>query len=87
MLLSMTYEVEPWQKDMSSQIDCLVSLNEKYGTAHVRPQYLKVFMDGVVEATTGSMFKPYKNGIVYNSHWSVDHLADGTAHLNAFLNG
>lgn len=83
MLLSMTYEVEPWQKDMSSQIDSLVSLNEKYGTAHVRPQYLKVFMDGVVEATTGSMFKPYKNGVVFNSHWSVDHLAEVTRECNA----
>ena len=83
MLLSMSYEVEPWQKDMSAQIDSLVSLREKYGTGHVRPQYLKVFMDGVVEATTGSMYKPYKSGVVFNSHWSVDHLADVTRECNA----
>ena len=83
LLLSMTYEVEPWQKDMSGQIDCLAALREKYGTSHVRPEYLKVFMDGVVESTTGSMFKPYKNGTVYNSHWSVDHLADVTRECNA----
>ena len=83
ILLSMTYEVEPWQKDMSEQIDRLVALNEKYGTSHVRPEYLKVFMDGVVESTTGSMYKPYKNGVVYNSHWTVDHLADVTRKCNA----
>ena len=93
MLLSMSYEVEPWQKDMSAQIDNLASLNGKYGTTHVRPQYLKVFMDGVVEGTTGSMYKPYKNGLannghdengfVYNSHWPVDHLADITRECNA----
>ena len=93
MLLSMSYEVEPWQKDMSEQIDHLLSLNNKYGTKHVRPQYLKVFMDGVVECTTGSMYKPYKvnfatndhkkNGFVYNSHWTVDHLADVTRECNA----
>lgn len=93
MLISMSYEVEPWQKDMSEQIDNLVSLNKTYGTSHVRPQYLKVFMDGVVEATTGSMFKPYKkslignghsnNGVVYNSHWAVDRLADVTRECNA----
>ena len=83
LLLSMSYEVEPWQKDMSEQIDYLVSLREKYGTSHVRPQYLKVFMDGVVEGTTGSMYKPYKNGVVYNSHWSVDKLADVTRECNA----
>ena len=83
ILLSMTYEVEPWQKDMSEQIDCLVALNEKYGTSHVHPEYLKVFMDGVVESTTGSMYKPYKNGVVYNSHWTVDHLADVTRKCNA----
>lgn len=83
ILLSMSYEVEPWQKDMSEQIDRLVALNEKYGTSHVRPEYLKVFMDGVVESTTGSMYKPYKNGVTYNSHWSVDHLADVTRECNA----
>ncbi|MBQ0085961.1 MAG: amidohydrolase family protein [Prevotella sp.] len=93
LLLSMTYEVEPWQKDMSEQIDNLASLNEKYGTTHVRPQYLKVFMDGVVEGTTGSMYKPYKsgiahyghnkNGFVYNCHWPVDYLADVTRECNS----
>ena len=83
LLLSMSYEVEPWQKDMSEQIDCLLSLKEKYGTSHVRPQYLKVFMDGVVETTTGSMFKPYKTGVVYNSHWGADRLADITRECNA----
>ncbi len=83
MLLSMSYEVEPWQKDMSDQIDYLVSLNKKYGTSHVRPQYLKVFMDGVVETSTGSMYKPYKSGITYNSHWQVDRLADITRECNS----
>ena len=83
MLLSMTYEVEPWQENISDQIDDLVSLREEYETSHVRPQYLKLFMDGVVEASTGSMYKPYKSGIVYNSHWSVDRLADITRECNA----
>ena len=83
LLLSMSYEVEPWQKDMSDQIDYLVSLREKYSSSHVRPQYLKVFMDGVVEASTGSMYKPYKSGIVFNSHWPVDRLADITRECNA----
>ncbi len=83
LLLSMSYEVEPWQKDMSEQIDYLVSLREKYGTSHVRPQYLKVFMDGCVESFTGSMFKPYVNGTTYNSHWAVDRLADITRECNS----
>ena len=83
LLLSMSYEVEPWQKDMSEQIDYLASLKEKYGTFHVRPQYLKVFMDGVVETSTGSMYKPYKSGITYGSHWKVDRLADITRECNS----
>lgn len=83
LLLSMSYEVEPWQKDMSEQIDNLASLKMKYETQHVHPQYLKLFMDGVVETTTGSMFKPYKTGVVYNSHWSVERLADITRECNA----
>lgn len=83
LLLSMSYEVEPWQKDMSEQIDNLASLKMKYETQHVHPQYLKLFMDGVVEITTGSMFNPYKTGVVYNSHWSVERLADITRECNA----
>lgn len=83
MLLSMTYEVEPWQKDISKQIDYLVSLREKYSTPHVRPEYLKVFMDGCVEASTGSLYKPYKSGMVYNSHWPVERLADITRECNS----
>lgn len=83
ILLPMTYEVEPWQKDMGEQIDFLASLNEKYGTRHVRPEYLKVFMDGCVENQTGAMGLPYKDGSVYRSFWSVDRLAEITRECNS----
>ena len=83
LILPMTYEVEPWQKDMDKQIDYLVSLNKKYGTRHVRPEYLKIFMDGCVETKTGALSKPYKSGAVYKSFWSVDRLADITKECNA----
>ena len=84
LVFPMTYEVEPWQTDMNGQIDCLASLDEKYGTAHVLPKYLKLFMDGVVETKTGAMLKPYKDdGSTYNGFWSVDRLADITRECNA----
>ena len=83
IIFPMTYEVEPWQTDMDGQIDYLASLNKTYGTRHVLPQYLKLFMDGVVETETGAMMTPYRDGTTYNSFWSVDRLADITAKCNA----
>ena len=83
LVFPMTYEVEPWQTNMTEQIDYLASLNETYRTRHVLPEYLKVFMDGVVEARTGATIKPYKDGTYYKSFWSVDRLADITGKCNA----
>lgn len=82
MVFPMTYEIEPWQTDIDAQIDYLASLKQNYGTNHVLPEYLKLFMDGVVETKTGAMLKPYKDGTVYKSFWSVDRLADITKKCN-----
>ena len=83
IVFPMTYEVEPWQTDIDKEIDYLDSLNKTYGTNHVLPQYLKLFMDGVVETKTGALLKPYKDGTTYKSFWSVDRLADITSKCNA----
>ena len=83
IIFPMTYEVEPWQTDIDKEIDYLDSLNKTYGTSHVLPKYLKLFMDGVVETETGALIKPYKGGTTYKSFWSVDRLADITSKCNA----
>ncbi len=83
IVFPMTYEVEPWQTDISKEIDYLVSLNKEYGTNHVLPEYLKIFMDGVVETKTGALLEPYKDGTVYKSFWAVDRLAEITKECNA----
>ena len=83
IVFPMTYEVEPWQIDIDKEIAYLDSLNKTYGTNHVLPQYLKLFMDGVVETKTGALLKPYKDGTTYKSFWSVNRLADITSKCNA----
>ena len=83
LVFPMTYEVEPWQTNMTEQIECLARLNATYGTGHVLPEYLKVFMDGCVESMTGAMTKPYKNGTDYKSFWPTNRLADITRACNA----
>ncbi|MBQ0033630.1 MAG: amidohydrolase family protein, partial [bacterium] len=84
LVFPMTYEVEPWQTNMTEQIDYLDSLNKTYGTSHVLPEYLKVFMDGCVESMTGAMITPYTvSPYEYKSFWSVDRLAEITANCNA----
>lgn len=82
MVFAMTYEIEPWQTNIDAEIDSLASVKTTYGTSHVRPEYLKLFMDGVVETVTGAMTKPYKDGTVYKSFWTVDRLADITEKCN-----
>ena len=83
IILPMTYEVEPWQKNMGGEIDHLAALKQKYGTRHVRPEYLKIFMDGCVETKTGALSRPDKNGRIYRSFWPVDRLAEVTRACNA----
>ena len=83
LVFPMTYEVEPWQTNMTEQIDYLASLNGTYRTRHVLPEYLKIFMDGVVETRTGALSRPYRDGTDYKSFWPVDRLAEITADCNA----
>ena len=84
LVFPMTYEVEPWQTNMTEQIDYLAALNETYRTRHVLPEYLKIFMDGVVETKTGAMLIPYKDDHeYYKSFWSTNRLADITRECNA----
>ncbi len=83
IIFPMTYEVEPWQTDIDAEIGKLASYKESYGTSHVLPEYLKLFMDGVVETRTGALIKPYKDGTVYKSFWTVERLADITEKCNA----
>ena len=85
IVFPMTYEVEPWQSDdeINDEINKLASLKEAYRTRHVLPEYLKIFMDGVVETKTGAMISPYKDGTDYKSFWSVNRLADITCKCNA----
>ena len=83
LVFPMTYEAEPWQTNMNEQIDYLVSLNDTYRTRHVRPEYLKIFMDGCVETLTGAIAKPYKDGTEYKSFWERNRLADITRDCNA----
>ena len=79
----MTYEIEPWQTDIDTEIAYLDSLNKSYRTRHVLPEYLKVFMDGCVESMTGAMIETYKDGTLYKSFWPVERLADITEKCNA----
>lgn len=82
IIFPMTYEVEPWQTDtdVDREIEFLASLKQDYGTSHVLPEYLKLFMDGVVETKTGAL--TYKDGTTYKSFWSVDRLANITQKCN-----
>ena len=87
IVLPMTYEVEPWQDDatIDSEIQGFIDLAKRCRTKQVLPDYVKVFMDGVVESFTGALAKPYKRPegpFLYESFWSVERLAEITRKCN-----
>lgn len=68
LILGLSYEIESWMN-----IDtALTKANNarKYTTQHVRPQWVKLFIDGTVEGGTGYSQIPYPDGHQGLVNWS-----------------
>ena len=79
--VSLTYEIEPWYNNNDSfiYVDNAASVQERYQTGHVHPDYLKLFMDGLPEMGTGFLLEGYTESPVdgvYSGHgtplWSEE---------------
>ena len=79
--VSLTYEIEPWYNgnDPFCYVDNAASVQRRYQSKHVHPDYLKLFMDGLVEMGTGFLLEGYSKSPVdsiYSGHgtalWSED---------------
>ena len=64
--VSLTYEIEPWYNDNNPfrYVDNAASVREMYQSEHVHPDYLKLFMDGLVEMGTGFILDGYTSSPV-----------------------
>ncbi len=83
--VSLTYEIEPWynNNDPFCFVDNAAAVKNKYQSKHVHPDYLKLFMDGLVEMGTGFILEEYKNSgedSIYTGHgtplWSEQDMID-----------
>ena len=59
--VSLTYEIEPWynNNDPFCYVDNAASVQRRYQSKHVHPDYLKLFMDGLPEMGTGFLLEGY----------------------------
>ncbi len=61
-LFSGAYAIESYEKsEASSMIQTAVDLKNQYSSQHFKPNYLKLFADGVMESCTGYITSTYKD--------------------------
>ena len=71
--VSLTYEIEPWYNENYPfpYVENAASVQRRYRSTHVHPDYLKLFMDGLVEMGTGFLLEGYSKSPVdsiYSGH-------------------
>ena len=80
-MLGLTYEIESWM-NVEEQLKKAVDV-QKYATAHVKTNWLKLFMDGTVEGRTGFVDPLYPDGHQGLANWTEEELTDITRKTNA----
>jgi len=81
IILGLSYEIESWM----NVDEALAKADEaqKYRTTHVLPNWVKLFMDGTVEGSTGFVDPLYPDGHQGLANWEEDEVTDITRKANA----
>ena len=80
-ILGTTYEIDSWMEvdpNLKKAVDA-----KKFESAHVKPQWIKLFMDGTVETGTGFVEPLYPDGHQGIPNWSEEELTEITKKANA----
>ena len=80
-VLGLTYEFESWM-DIDKNFDKALDV-QKYASEHVKPNWVKLFMDGTVETGTGFVDPLYSGGKQGIANWSEEEVTDITRKANA----
>ena len=80
-VLGMAYEIES-RMDVEATLTKAVDA-QKYASAHVKPNWIKLFIDGTVETGTGFVEPPYLDGHQGIVHWTEAEITDITRKANA----
>ena len=80
-VLGMTYEIESWanvDEALTKAVDA-----KKFASPHVKPNWIKLFIDGTVETGTGFIEPIYPDGHQGMANWTEEELTDITSKANA----
>ena len=80
-VLGLCYEIESWM-DVDEAM-AKASDVQKFASTHVKPNWIKLFMDGTVESGTGFVEPLYPDGHQGSENWSEEELTDITRKANA----
>ena len=81
IVLGTAWELDSWM-DMDKTLDKAANA-KKYETTHLKPHWLKLFVDGTVESGTGFIEPLYIDGHQGEPNWSEEELTDITRKANA----
>jgi len=80
-VLGLTYEIESWMNVEERLIQAANA--KKYVSERVKPNWIKIFMDGTVESGTGFIEPLYRDGHQGIPNWSEEELTEITRKANA----
>lgn len=81
IILGLSYEIESWMNVDEALAKAAEA--QKYRTSHVLPNWVKLFMDGTVEGSTGFVDPLYPDGHQGLANWEEDEVTDITRKANA----
>ena len=80
-VLGLCYEIESWM-DVDEAM-AKASDVQKFASTHVKPNWIKLFIDGTVESGTGFVEPLYPDGHQGSENWSEEEMTDITRKANA----
>ena len=80
-VLGLCYEIESWM-DVDEAM-AKASDVQKFASTHVKPNWIKLFIDGTVESGTGFVEPLYPDGHQGSENWSEEEVTDITRKANA----
>ena len=78
--MGLTYEIESWM-NVDEALEKASDIR-KFASTRVKPNWIKLFVDGTVETGTGFTEPPYPDGHQGGSNWTEEELTDITRKAN-----
>ena len=80
-VLGLTYEIDSWM-DIDDKLTKAADV-KKFASARIKPNWIKLFMDGTVESGTGFIDPVYLDGHQGIVNWTEEEITDITRKANA----